>query len=101
MAEKKAERLKVADAVQRDIDAIAKRDKDLAESGLAASALALAREIDAVGNSATSKSMCAKALREALDRLYELAPDEQETDGVDELSRRRKARRKGKAGAAS
>ncbi len=57
-----------------------------------ASALALARELD-VKNSATSKSMCARALREAMDRLRELAPPAERADRLDELAGRRKRRR--------
>lgn len=86
-----AERLTVESATQADLDEIAKRDPSLARSGLAASALALAREMDD-DNSATSKSMCARALREALDRLRELAPAERKKDRLDELSTRREAR---------
>lgn len=85
------EPLTVAAAVQADLDEIGQRDPALARSGLAASALSLAREMDDK-NSATSKSMCARALREALDRLRELAPAERKKDKVDELSTRRKAR---------
>lgn len=80
-------------AINRDLGDIGKRDKDLAKSGLAASALALAREIDNPKNSATSKAMCAKELRETMDRLRERAP-EQEEDALDDLSRRRAARRR-------
>jgi hypothetical protein len=83
----------VAEAVQRDIEAIRRRDADLADSALAASALALACEIDAEGNSATSKSMCARELRDTLDRLRELAPKTKTKDRVDDLSDRRAKRR--------
>lgn len=86
--------------VERDLAAIAKRDPELAKSGLAASALALAREMDD-DNSATSKSMCARALLDTLDRLRQLAPAKEEKDGVDELSARRAARRQGKRRAAA
>jgi hypothetical protein len=84
--------LSVVAAVQRDIKLIGRRDKVLAESSLAASALALAREIDSPKNSATSKSMCARALRETMDRLRELAPAEEADDRLDDLSARRSAR---------
>lgn len=75
-------------AVLRDLEAFG----DLRDSSLAAAALALARELDSPGNSATSKSMCARALRESLDRLRELVPDEPEADKLDELSAKRAAR---------
>lgn len=61
-------------------------------SALGAVALALAREVDAAGNSATSKSMCARALVETLDRLRGLVPAEESADGLDELASRRAAR---------
>jgi len=59
--------------------------------GLAATALILAQRIDA-GMSATAFSMCAGRLIEALDRLRELAPPDEEQDELDELSTRRAAR---------
>lgn len=82
----------VAQAVERDIAAIAKHSPDLARSALAASTMALAREMDNAGNSATSKSMCAKALLETLDRLRELLPTDQEADELDDLAARRARR---------
>lgn len=65
---------------------------DLRGSGLAAAALALARDIDTPGNSATSRSMCARELREHLDRLRELAPPKKERDRLDDLKDSRVAR---------
>lgn len=79
-------------AVRRDVAEIAKRDRKLATSGLAASAIALGREIDIEKNSATSKSMCARALAETLERLRALAPPAEEADGIDDLAARRTAR---------
>jgi hypothetical protein len=67
-------------------------DEVVAGSALAASALVLAAELDSPGNSATAKSMCARALREALDRLRELVPVEGEEDELDGLRARRAAR---------
>jgi hypothetical protein len=96
-AARKPKTFKVVDAVQRDLAAIAKLDKGLARSGLAASALALAKELDNPENSATSKSMCARALTEQLDHLRELAPDEEKGDKLDDLSARRAARLAGSA----
>jgi hypothetical protein len=81
---------------------------DAGDSPEAATALALARELDDVvaeeaceecehvqswttgHNSATSKSMCARALNETMDKLRALAPaqDDQE-DEVDRARRRR------------
>lgn len=82
----------VEQAVTDDIALFAVVGSQLANSTLAASALALARELDAPRNSATSKSMCSKELREIMDRLRELAPVDKESDVVDELRARRKAR---------
>lgn len=89
--------ISVVEAVERDLVALG---GDLADSALAASALALARELDAP-NSATSKSMCARALMETMDRLRELAPPKREMDQVDEVAERRRARRAASGGAAT
>lgn len=80
----------VVDAVNRDL---AKLPKEWRDSTFAASALALATEMDSPSNSATSKSMCAKALKETMDRLWELAPPKKERDGLDDLAARRAKRR--------
>ena len=74
---------------------------ELRDSTLAASALALARELDVAGNSATSKAMCARALAETLEKLRDRMPDEEEVDKVDDLSARRAKRRSGSPKAAS
>lgn len=74
------------------------RDPELASSAVAAGALAMAMELDDPGNSATSKSMCMKALMDAMDHLRALSPVVEEADGLDEIAARR-ARRLGGAGA--
>jgi hypothetical protein len=97
----------VVAAVERDLEQLGEQ---LAGSALAATALALARELDDVvaeekceacghvqpwttgHNSATSKSMCARALTEIMERLAELAPPKTEGDQVDDLSARRAGR---------
>lgn len=84
-----AEVVSVFAAVERDLALL---DKSLAESSLAASALTLAAEMDAPGNSATSKSMCAKALLETMDRLRKMAPAVAASDGLDELTSKREGR---------
>jgi hypothetical protein len=84
-------------AVERDLEALARRDQDLASSGLAATALTMARALDDPKNSATSKSMCARVLSDTLARLRALAPAAEERDGLDDLSARRAARRAGGA----
>jgi hypothetical protein len=89
----------VVAAVRRDLREIARRDKSLAESALAASAHVLAAQLDDPANSATSKSMCARALRETLDRLRELAPQAAKQDRLDDLGSRRAKRLAGRAAA--
>lgn len=83
----------VAGAVRRDLAGLAERDEGLASSTLAMSALRLAELMDDAENSATSRSMCGRELRDTLDRLRELAPKEESKDGLDDLSARREARR--------
>lgn len=78
----------VEKAVRRDLDGLAERDSELAASGLAASAIALARGIDHPRNSLTSKAMAQRALRETMDRLLELAPVPDAPDRLDALQKR-------------
>jgi hypothetical protein len=87
----------VEKATRADIALIAATDPRLAASGLAATALALSRELDAPSNSATSKSMCAKALMDALGRLRELAPPQKEETPL-ERARRERAERRARSG---
>ena len=83
----------VVEAVTVEVASLAKRDKAAPGSSMAALALALAREVDAEGNSATSKSMCARALIEAMTRLRESLPAEKTSDQLDEIAKRRDARK--------
>jgi hypothetical protein len=82
----------VTDALEQELARLSKR-AHLADSTLAATARALAHELDSSRNSATSKSMCAKAMYDAIDRLYDLAPEEAQADDVDEIRRKREERR--------
>lgn len=91
--------MSVVEATRREIERLAAGNEDIAEGALAASALELASQLDDPGNSATSKSMCAKVLLETLDKIRALAPPKVERDVVDELSSRR-ARRIGRKSAA-
>lgn len=79
-------------ATQRDLAEIAKTRPALAESALAAVALAMACELDSGRNSATSKSMCARALAEVMRELRELAPAKREESPLDEIRARRDAK---------
>lgn len=88
----------VVEATENDLAEIRKRAPDLADSALAATALALAREMDA-HNSATSKSMCARALMDALEQLRALAPAKATADRIDEVNAKREDRRRRRASA--
>jgi broad specificity phosphatase PhoE len=81
----------VVEAVRRDLADLAERAEPLSRSALAMTALALARELDG-SSSATSKSMCAKALVETMARLRELAPEKREGGKLDDLTRKRAER---------
>lgn len=80
-------------AVERELAQVAKRDKDLAAGALAATAQALARELDDHDTSATAKAACARELTATMSQLRELAPKGQRQDGVDEIGARRTKRR--------
>ena len=60
-------------------------------SGLAASALALARSIDDSATSATARAACARALVVTMRELRSLVPQGEEVDKLDELKARREA----------
>lgn len=80
----------VEEAVRADVVALGLLP--VGSSALVESAVALARELDA-RNSATSKSMCARALKETMDRLRELAPPPKTADRLDDLTARREKRK--------
>lgn len=82
----------VVEAVEHDLALIRQAAPELAESALAASLLVLAGELDNSRNSATSKSMCARALLDTMEKLRELVPPGEEEDSLDELRARRAAR---------
>lgn len=60
-----------------------------------AAALAAAREIDAPGNSATSKSMMVGQFLRALEILRAMAPEKAEVSPLDEIKQRREAKLRG------
>jgi hypothetical protein len=68
---------------------------DPAGATLAATALALAGELDSPRGSATAKATCARSLLEVLDRLREQHPG---LDRLDEIAARRAARLAGNGG---
>jgi hypothetical protein len=79
----------VVDAVGRDVDGFGALPAGAA--ALVASAFALARELDG-RSSATSKSMCARALAETMDRLRELSARSSAVSPLDEIRARRDER---------
>lgn len=81
--------MSVLDAVDRDLSRL---PDDLAESAFAETARALAREIDSEDNSATSKSMCARELREVMGKLRELAPPEEKKGKLHDIKSGRSLR---------
>jgi pyruvate/2-oxoglutarate dehydrogenase complex dihydrolipoamide acyltransferase (E2) component len=80
---------RVVDATLREIAAFEQRTPGVGSSTLAATAVALAYELDNPFNSATSKSMCARSLAEVFDRLGARSPEPPKTSGLDEIRRRR------------
>jgi hypothetical protein len=85
-------RVHVVEAAMREVEAIRERDEELAGSALSASAVALAYEIEHPFNSATSKSMCAREMRDTLDRLRELMPPEEKPDAISDIEAQRAKR---------
>ena len=82
----------VVRATRRDLAAIKKLDEELADSALAAIALALAKEVDQA-KSGQLRSMCAGQLREVLKELRSLTPAATQDDGVDRIRAGRAKRR--------
>lgn len=72
---------------------------DVSGAPEAALALALAELVDDQGSSATSKSMNAGRMLDALERVRALAPEKAEVSPLDEI-RARRDKRLGKSGAA-
>ena len=81
--------MSLVDAVERDVG---KLPADLRDSALAELAKTLARELDSPKNSATSKSMNAKALLETLAKLRELAPPDEKKGLVHDIRSARRGR---------
>ena len=83
--------MSTVEAVEADLADLAKRDRKLAGSGLAASALVLAAGLDS-GASLGQKAVAAKELQTILSTLRELCPPEKQKDRVDDLRDRRAKR---------
>lgn len=84
----------LVEAVERDLERVRERDPDLAESSMAATALALARRIDDPGSSTTSISLAAGTLFAHMERLRELSPPAARSDSIDQLGKVREKRRR-------
>lgn len=84
------DRSPIVAAVERDLK---RWGPKLAESALAASALDMARALDEPSTNPTPRSMLHAQLRMTLTELAKLAPPEAADDGIDELSKKRDARR--------
>ncbi len=87
----------VIDAVERDLAKM----PAVADTALAAVAVALARELEHPYNSATSKSMCAARLNETMAELRALAPPERKADSIDRIAAQREKRQAAAAGGAA
>lgn len=87
-------RVTVAEGVRRDIKGWAIEG----EEALKAAAMSLAETMDDSTTSAAARSQCARALRENLAALRELAPKAATGDGLDEISAARSRRRAARAG---
>jgi len=72
-------------AVERDLAELDRRLPGLGDSSGAATALALAYEIEHPYNSATSKSMCARTLNETMTLLRASVPVEEPADDALDL----------------
>lgn len=83
---------RVIDAIEAEIESWRGIASKVAESTYAATAVALAYEVEDPYNSATSKAYCAKELRETMTLLRSMLPVEKRKDGVDDLESRRAER---------
>lgn len=85
---------RVADAVRRDLDELDAQQPGIGASALALAAVVLAEQMDGRKVSATAKSMCAARLLETLATLRESVPPKVEKDRIDEVGRKRAARKR-------
>ncbi|MBA2951597.1 hypothetical protein [Streptomyces himalayensis] len=83
--------MSVADKIAAELDDL---HADETSPGMAAVALDLAKAIDA-SDAPTAKAVVADKLRPIMADLRKLAPVGEEGDALDELTRKREARRRG------
>lgn len=76
----------VVSATSAELKLFDKRKPGIAKSAVAASALMLAEQMDDPDNSATSKSMCGRELREHMKELREQLPPAKKKDALAALS---------------
>jgi hypothetical protein len=88
--------MSVVEALERELEALGSK---AAESTLAATALALAREMDSPKNGGTSKSMIAGQLTDTMGALLALMPAKPEDDEIERARKRRADRLAGTAAA--
>lgn len=84
----------VVEAAEGELERMAARSPEVAGSALAASVLKLAARLDDPETSATAAAACARALTEQLGVLRELLPPEQKGGALDDIAKRRAARRR-------
>lgn len=81
--------MSVVEALRSELE---RMPEHVAGSATAATALVMAAQLDDSSTSATSKSMCAAKLLDAMAILHDLAPSERMADGIDDLTAHRAAR---------
>lgn len=85
--------MSVGDAVNRDLANLATRKPELASGTLAETMRALARKLDGDKITPTAAAFCARALIDCESKLQERTPAEDQTDRLDDLARKRAARK--------
>lgn len=81
--------MSVTDAVRKNIALLSEFDASVGESAEAALAVSLAERIDDASNSATSVSMNAGRLLDAMAAVRSLAPEVRKVNPLDEIRARR------------
>jgi hypothetical protein len=87
-------------AVKLDLDGIRPRDPNLAAGALATAALKAAEIVDDMRVSPNARVFALRELRETMDRIRELAPPVEKRDVIDDVARKREARRAARRSAA-
>lgn len=92
--------MSVTEALEGELATIRASAPNVADSALAAGALALAEGLDNTKNSLTSRSMALHELRETMKVLHALTPVAEREDDLAKLRTRNATRRAGVAGTA-